>query len=308
MIKVKIIADSIAKTLSGLKRITTYELEYPRFIHSEFMTHRLFSRNAASSRAIPVNKMIDNVIDNTAIPIHWGKNQRGMQAKEECHNPVLINDEEKTTEEAWNCSRDKIIEVARAFTEAGYHKQIVNRLLEPYQNIKVICTATEYDNFFYLRYHEDAQPEIMELAKQMYHTRENNKPQYLLEGEWHLPYINEDIMNECLSFSNNSKEGALEVAKKVSASCCAQVSYRTLNAGVEKALKIYNALVESKPVHASPFEHQATPISSYNSLGITHTDCKRNLWSGNFNGWVQYRQLISNNTCWKFNDINDTTK
>ena len=78
--EVKVIADSISE--SG-KRITTFQLKYPRFIHSEVMTHRVFSRNASSSRAIPVKKMIEQVRNNPAMPIHWGANQSGMQAKNE---------------------------------------------------------------------------------------------------------------------------------------------------------------------------------------------------------------------------------
>ncbi|AKO61574.1 hypothetical protein [Stenotrophomonas phage IME-SM1] len=167
-ITAKVIADSVCH-VRKTKRITTLELEYPRFIHAEFMTHRLFSRNAASSRAIPIAKAIRLIIENTAIPYHWGKNQPGMTAKEECNS--LVNVEVATDwyqlisrEHAWYKARDNAIEIAESFDSAGYHKQIVNRILEPFAMIKVVVTATEWGNFFNLRSHPDAQPEIKILA------------------------------------------------------------------------------------------------------------------------------------------------
>ena len=66
MIKAKIIADSIN---SKRCRLTSWVLEYPRFIHAEIMIHRVFSRNAASSRAIPTEKIIQNIIDDPAMPV-----------------------------------------------------------------------------------------------------------------------------------------------------------------------------------------------------------------------------------------------
>ena len=194
IITVKIIADSI--NLNG-NRLTTFELEYPRFIHAEFMTHRLFSRNSASSRAIPVSKMIENIKTNIAMPIHWGKNQKGMQANEEHYAKVEIKkDVYESREVAWSFACKNAIEIAEAFDKAGYHKQIVNRLLEPFQNIKVICSATEYDNFFSLRLHPDAQPEIKELANQMYNALKQSDPKLLFDDEYHLPYITSEIYDE----------------------------------------------------------------------------------------------------------------
>jgi len=148
-IKAKIIADSVNP--DG-HRITTVQCRYPRFIHSQVMTHRMFSRNAQSSRACPVEKMIKEVIENPAMPIHWGKNKRGMQADEECKELVdaymgldYYGSQEMTNIEAWNSSMRVMVEYARAFHEAGYHKQIVNRLLEPFMHISVIITASDRD-------------------------------------------------------------------------------------------------------------------------------------------------------------------
>jgi len=320
-ISAKIIADSVCP--KG-KRVITYELNYPRFIHSEFMTHRLFSRNAASSRAIPVPKMIENIRKNTAMPIHWGAHQKGMQADSECDNkvelecyedfdnpedtPLYIRTEvENTREEAWLTAREEAIRMAKDYHNAGYHKQIVNRLLEPFQFIKVVCTATEYDNFFWLRNHTDAQPEIKELAECMWEAMAKSTPNQLKIGEWHLPYVDTFRASggdSSLEYIVGNIGVSLEDALKVSSSCCAQVSYRLTDNSLEKAEMIYDMLVESKPVHASPFEHQCTPMDSeaigLDSDGVTGYNNSLGYSSGNFFGWIQNRQLIPENACWDY--------
>lgn len=295
-ISAKVIADSISP--DGV-RLTTFELEYPRFIHAEFMTHRLFSRNAASSRAIPVSKMIDLVESNTAKPIHWGKNQPGMSAKEE------LNAEEGTM--IWLQAMKSAVEYANRYAFAGYHKQLVNRILEPFTMIKVVCTATEFDNFFWLRNHPDAQPEIAELARLMWEEYSTSKPNLLHPNEWHVPYVKFDVISRGYFLDLDDKQEwlTLEDALAVSSSCCAQVSYRRLDDSLEKARDIFQRLVESKPVHASPFEHQATPLT-YGMAGDTQVkgttgfDNKGNAWSGNFRQWIQHRQLIEDHTCWQY--------
>lgn len=308
-ISAEIVADSISE---NDKRITTFVLEFHRFILPEFNTHRLFSRNAASSRAIPVNKVIEHMYYNSAEPIHWGKNQAGMQAKEELEQPHKIR-----VQQLWAEGKFNAIDVASKMAEEGAHKQIVNRILEPFQMIRVVCTATEYDNFFYLRYHTDAQPEISELARVMWEAREQSIPEELQPGEWHVPFVNtsRDAAGKRYywNFINETEkvEISLEDALKVSASCSAQVSYRRADTSLEKALDIYNKLVTMKPVHASPFEHCATPMENIfgedyvgveirPQKGVTHNDIKGNGWSANFCGFIQYRQLIEGNTCWKF--------
>lgn len=311
-ISAKIIADSIST--QGI-RITTFELEYPRFIHAEFMTHRLFSRNAASSRAIPVEKTIELIRNNPAMPIHWGKNQPGMSAKEECtnvlenvgyiHNLSMLT---ASAPNAWRIACYNSIVIAEQFRQAGYHKQIVNRLLEPFSHIKVVCTATEFDNFFNLRRHPDAQPEIQELANQMYEARSKAVPVHLDAGDCHVPYWHDGYWSPN-SLLASKEEGVTRIdghtlgnALVISASCCAQVSYRKTDESLEKAQKIYTQLVQSKPIHASPFEHQATPMRYVeNEIGVTHKNLiDGSLWSGNFRGWIQHRQLIEDHTCWEY--------
>ena len=278
MIKSKIIADSI--NAEG-DRLTTYELVYPRYIHSELMTHRVFSRNSASSRAIPIEKVIELVREDTVMPI-WTANQAGMQGKF-ITNGTLLNE----LNSIWVDSARSACIYAEELAALGAHKQHVNRALEPYQHIKVIVTATNFHNWDVLRFHEDAQPEIEQLACHMLATRAMSTPKNITSGDWHLPYVNNDCWEKCLeeasrlSGISNEKVLAIDIAKQVSASCCAQVSYRKLDDSIEKALLIYKALVGGVPLHASPFEHQATP-------------CIKGMEEGNFTGWKQYRREIEN--------------
>lgn len=295
MIKATIIADSLSVHTG--QRITTFELEYHRYIHSELMTHRQFSRNAASSRAIPIDKMIEQVSDDPAVPLYWGLNQSGMQAKdEEADESLCIG--------TWLDARNKAIESARALQELGLHKQIVNRVLEPFQTMKTLVTATNFDNFFNLRCHKDAQPEIKMLADLMYQAMQESEPEVLKAGEWHTPYVGHyREPNGKLIYGTHECSYDLNIALKISCSCAAQVSYRKNDTSIEKALAIYDKLVNSSPVHASAFEHCAMPIDYNLPLpdGVTHLNAdymdKGVAGSGNFQNWVQYRQLIKNHDC-----------
>jgi hypothetical protein len=300
MIEVKIIKDSYNADLKS--RLTTFELVYPRFIHGELMTHRMFSRNAASSRAIPIDKVIELLQTNPAMPVHWGKNQAGMQANVEIDNI-------EGAKLLWLAARDSAISHAIVMRDMGLHKQIVNRILEPYQLMKTIVTATEFNNWFWLRAHADAQPEIKELAEKMLEVYEQSTPEELFEDEWHVPYV-QTIRSAgiLLYLDENDNHITADEARMISASCCAQVSYRKNDGSLEKASVVFDRLINSVPVHASPVEHIATPITNrmvteiWNAEdkediqnGITHIDFKGNVWSGNLRGWVQYRQLIDNN-------------
>ena len=294
----KIIAHSVAP--NG-QVIVTWELEYPRFIHGEFMTHRLFSRNAASSRAIPVATIIDQVRNNPAMPIHFGENQSGMQAAKEL-NPIL----QTGVKWAWRQAAKAAVKWAEVMVKLGLHKQATNRILEPFQTMKTVMTATCMDNFFWLRNHEDAQPEIKELARLMWEALQVSVPTKLEPGDWHTPYFRNGFWKKFPGSNLNMYGESLEDALAISSSCCAQVSYRKLDDTLEKAQMVYKRLVESEPVHASPFEHQATPIPnpvSWDKMwidGVTHVDRHGVYWSGNFSGWIQHRQLIPNNVCTKY--------
>jgi thymidylate synthase ThyX len=306
-ITAKIIAHSIAP--NG-QQIVTWELEYQRFIHGEFMTHRLFSRNAASSRAIPVKNIIAAVRRHEAMPLHWGVNQPGMQAKEQLTGLKL-----SAVKTVWVAAANQAAKFAEELDFHGLHKQTANRILEPFQTMKTVMTATCMDNFFWLRNHEDAQPEIKELARLMWEVLQESTPIQLQPGWWHTPYTEYGYWNPYMEKVDPEK--TLANALAISSSCCAQVSYRKLDDTLEKAQMVYKRLVESEPVHASPFEHQASPMAPYKyqhgfaydfevnspalpetwEEGITHADRKGNLWSGNFVNWIQHRQLIPNNVC-----------
>lgn len=278
-IEAKIIEDSIS--FEG-KRITTFQLLYPRFIHSEVMTHRVFSRNASSSRAIPVSKMLAMVREEPAMPIHWGKNQPGMQANEQ-----LALGNQYLAEVLWREAAQKAASVAERMMELGLHKQVTNRILEPFQHISVVLTATDFDNWFELRAHPDAQPEIHQLALIMQNWMTTSQPQQLDVGEWHLPYVTQDERNDQF-FKNNP-----ELLRQVSAARCCRVSYLKHDgsaASISDDLALCEKLVGAKPLHASPFEHQATPdIVEPGEFGGRWAFPEMH---GNFTGWIQYRKQI----------------
>lgn len=270
----KIIEDSQAP--NGV-RLTTLQLRYPRFIHAEFMTHRVFSRNASSSRAIPVAKMIEQIRVAPAMPLHWGKNQPGMQANFE------VDDKTKAeAQRTWTLAAESAIEHAIRMNELGVHKQIVNRILEPFMFISVIVTATEWDNFFELRVHPDAQPEIFALSSAIRTAMCKSNPRLVLCSKdthlgWHLPYITETERNEDID---------PETLAKISAARCARVSYLTHDGdkpSIEKDISLYEKLVGGRPLHASPVEHQAYPLDSANQ------------WNKNFRGWYQHRSFVEEN-------------
>ena len=286
-ISAKVIADSISAEPANI-RLTTLQLRYPKFIHGEFLTHRVFSRNSSSSRAIPVERLIKDVIDDPVIPMHWGKNQPGMQAHEECSSPIQSFPYSRysvsmTREVAWDMACEKAVSAARAFVKAGYHKQIINRLIEPFCHINTVVTATEWTNFFALRCHPDAQPEMRALADAIFLAMANNMPRLLQPGEYHLPYV--QMM---------SGDASDETMIKLSVARCARVSYLTQDGkipNIEDDLKLYDRLVGSVPLHASPAEHQATPDKT------NYPGHRSGLWQnphlhGNFRGWVQFRKTL----------------
>jgi thymidylate synthase ThyX len=241
-----ITAKVIADTIFNGNRITTMQLRFHRFILPEFLTHRAFSRNASSSRAIPVERLIQDVENDPAMPIHWGSNKPGMQA----------GDELESGKEVWQLALEDAVYWAKSMARMGYHKQIVNRILEPFAHINVLVTATEWDNFFGLRDHPDAQPEIQALAKAMRKARDESLP---VESIWHTPYC-DDL--------------------KRSAARCARVSYLTHEGKeptYEQDIALFDRLAHANPMHSSPMEHQAIAIDG---------------WCRNFKGWRQFRDIL----------------
>ena len=288
-ITAKVICDSISP--AGI-RLTTLQLRYPKFIHGELMTHRVFSRNASSSRAIPVERLIQDVIDDPAMPVVWGKNQRGMQAAGE-----LDAEEKRSSLATWFRARDKAVEEARHLHWIGLHKQIVNRLIEPCCHINVVVTSTEWANFDALRRHADAQPEIHHLADVMHIARDASTPTLLRPGQWHLPYVVDETL-KMLAVVEDHIGPVIQGAIKVSVARCARVSYLTHEGKaprIEDDIALYDRLMGSAPLHASPAEHQATPDIEDEVLQREFIDCwKHPHEHGNFVGWRQYRKMLPN--------------
>lgn len=248
----KVVLDSIC----GGVRLTTFEICIPKFEMAALNTHRQFSRNAASSRAIPVKKMLEMVKTDPVLPVWWGKTQAGMQAREE-----LDSWRKDRAEYTWLQTRDYAVKQAEYLLELGLHKQIANRLLEPWMFTTVLVSATEYDNFFKLRCHPDAQPELKCVAEMMRDLYESGKPE---ERIYHRPFITpEEDLNMPWSELNSA-----------SAARCARISYLTHDGVRDWAKDLELAVRLRNDSHLSPFEHQAT----YDGTG-----------SGNFRGWRQNR-------------------
>ncbi len=310
-IEAKIILDSVNPAGN---RITTWILRFPRFILPELNTHRAFSRNASSSRAIPVKKMIDEVKNNPAMPIFWGKNQAGMQAKEELDDTekyaevrkdlpygegLLITTKKQEAKREWLLARDSAVKHAEKMLELGLHKQIANRILEPFMHITVLVTATDHENFLSLRAHEDTQPEFQDLAYKMLDLYQSNVPNKLKEGEWHIPFgdnlDHKRIWKMVQESSHEKTPYGVEVSKKthfndenlfretaikISTARCARVSYLNFEGKDDytKDIELHDILKNSG--HWSPFEHCAIALST-------------NEYSGNFKGWKQYRKMFN---------------
>ena len=270
--------------------IVTMEMQYPRFIHGELMTHRVFSRNAASSRAIPAKEIRAQVWNRPAMPVHWGQNQSGMQAQSTLKNWRLWS-----ASKLWRASAKTACVFHYMMEKVGLHKQVCNRVLEPWMMMNVVVTATEWDNFLHLRDHKDAQPEFQKLAQAVACALGEMQPQILKPGDWHTPYA-----YIAAHEGKAPSKTAIDNALRISVSVCAQSSFRRADHTMQKATRIWKRLLEGERFHASPFEHQARAIKQkgINHLahtdGITHVDAEGNYWSANFKGWVQHRQLLGN--------------
>lgn len=298
----RVIKDSISPRGD---RLTTLEATYPRFVHAELMTHRVFSRNTASSRAIPVEKQLAKVLDDPVLPVYWGANQPGMQAQRE-----LSEDEKLEATAIWLDARnvavlgavslaggveqlkdqalaERIEQLKEVYAEGfgafpptspvktPVHKQIINRLLEPFLWHTALVSSTEWENFYALRTHPDAQPEIRQAAVLMKQAYEASQPDEVNYSEYHLPFIQE-------SDSDLAQEDKIKVA----IGRCARISYLTHD-GVrdpDKDIELYTRLVEGG--HMSPTEHVARPM--------TAEEYARHQFLGNFRGWHQHRKDIPN--------------
>jgi thymidylate synthase ThyX len=256
----RVLLDSVSP--AGV-RLTTLEVTFPRFVLSEFNTHRAFSRNSASSRAIPTSKLLERIANDPVLPLEWGRNKAGMSADD-----VLTTDEEEAAKRIWLSARDAAVEHARRLLELKVHKQELNRVLEPYLWHTVIVTATEWENFFALRCAPAAQPEIRAAANRMRDALAASLPRDVAHGHWHLPLVQDD-----------ERTLDIESQKKISAARCARVSYLTHDGTreLQKDLELHDRLKSDR--HLSPFEHVGTPAADAE-------------FHANFRGWLQMRREI----------------
>lgn len=245
------------------QRLTTFVLRFPRFVLSELNTHRMFSRNASSSRAIPTTRLMQQLREDPVHPVAWGRNQSGMQARDE-----LPADDARAAQAVWLAARDGALAHAEQLRTLGVHKQIVNRVLEPWMWASVIVSSTTYDNFFTLRCHPDAQPEIKRVADMMRSAFEASTPVRHEAGVWHLPFV-------------GTEDGALsaEAQRRVAVARCARVSYLTHLGGrdIDADLQLYQRLLDAG--HWSPFEHVARSTPGAEAYS-------------NFTGWESYRHVM----------------
>lgn len=327
-IRVEVVLHSI--TEQG-DEIITFLRDYPRIVHAEDLKHRMHSNSAASSRAIPSAKMAEQL---TGMPVRFGKANPGMQDTGVDYDApinVMVHEGgddffiELTSQVAWEEAKKDATNWSNRLSAAGYHKQVYNRLTEPFQMIRVLTTMTETANFYWLRDDVAADPTLAEVARCMREAHKLSKPQVLKPGEWHLPFV--DIVSspekeKCYAIDLTSKlihvsgdtfleersytEITLEEAIKVSCARCAATSFRNENYGLEKSLQVYDRLVNGDKVHAGALEHCATPMKTQAYFlnnpaspatwepGISHVDRNSRFWSGNFKGWVQWRKLVPN--------------
>lgn len=288
-IEARIEKDSIGP--NGV-RLTTFVLKYPRFIHSEVMTHRCFSRNASSSRAIPFKRQMQMIKEDMAIPLEFRENKPGMQA-----GKSLSPFKQKLAVKLWRFAGHVAVLFAKGLNWLGVHKQYVNRLVEPFAHISVVLSSTEYSNFLALRFHSAAQPEIAKLAEIMWKVYSTNKPETLQSGSWHLPFISVEEKQEQALKSITGKVSLSSDEEwfnyhlpliKMSVARCARVSYLTHEGKIpsqEDDFKLYDRLLGEQPIHASPAEHQACADPKMMADF-------QNKWSGNFRGWTQYRKTL----------------
>lgn len=284
----KILADSISP---ALHRVTTFQVTFPRIILAEVNTHKMVVKNSASSRAIPVEKMMARIQDDPFIPVYWGKNQKGMVAEEE-----LSIDTQEAAEKAWLRGRDAALSFAKELLALGIHKQITNRILEPWLAHTAILTATDWANFLNLRTQGNAQPEIRVVAKMMQEAYGDSIPLALKEGEWHLPLVRGVDEDQLLDFMVLDRV-------KVSAGRTARTSYLTHDGKRDPQADIDLATRLREDWHMSPWEH---PCRAMNQHELEIFSQKKYEWRdegwtptgevshylGPFNGWVQARKMI----------------
>jgi thymidylate synthase ThyX len=332
MIKTKINAKIVADScdIRG-NRITSVLVTIPRIVLAELNTHRMFSRNSASSRAIPFERMVKAVKDDPFIPIAWQKDHSGMQGTEYMEHGIndLIDNHLR--------ARDAAVERATEANQRGLTKQLCNRYLEPFMWHTVLITSTEWENFFALRCPQygllteeglkhfrsqndyfkaggvisgtdinieflkinksGAEIHIQAAAEAIYDAMNESTPMALKDGMWHIPF-SDKLNNPEMGTAYGYLHGI-----KVATAMCARTSYTVVGNEKEmtyaKLIEIHDRMVSQVPFHASPFEHCARVMTE----DEYYTNVRGKLmfrnqpheiygWCRNFRGFIQYRHII----------------
>lgn len=269
----RVIADSVAPT--G-ERATTFEMILWRPMLPENNTYKMTSRNAASSRAIPLRRktgspgVLDLIEQHPAGPLKWGAEKPGMQSGDE-----LVNGSLSAAKVEWDLAREDAIRHAERMSSIGVHKSIINRLLEPFMWVRLVQTSTDWANMIAQRSNyktDEAQAEIAVMADSVADLLDYHTPNPLSPGVWHLPYLLPEERDEL----------TLDEARAVSAARCARTSYLTFERKIctDDDVRLFEKLRAAEPGHFSPMEHQATPLGRLD----------RPL--GNLVGYRQFRHVI----------------
>ena len=279
--------------------VYTVRMRYPRIIHGEVMTHRMFNRNAGSSRAQPASVTIQKVLTDPFVPWHWTRNQSGMQGFQH-----LPSDDEIYAVQEWLSARDAAMDAAETLSDKdgfNLHKQVFNRLIEPFSWIDVLITATEWDNFLWLRNHEMAEPHLQDLAVLTTQALMDHEDKIvpLDYGEWHTPYVTDE--------ERDITHGDADLLMLSAARCC-RISYKPFGEdqiNIGKDLQRFHQLTGGDRIHASPLEHQC---QADKRVGTNHVTThffgepapvseEIPIWAkghlhGNLHGYVQFRKIF----------------
>ncbi len=282
MIKAKIVQDS---SLPTGERVLTFSAMYGRLIHSELLRHRAASHSVKSSRAIPTKKYREEVKQNIYVPVKFGTKKRGMQAGK----PTFLS--KFYGERVWRLSSKFACLFHWMMEKLDIHKEVANRILEPYVWVEETITveADALKEIAELRIHDDAQEDVRKIVEEMLYEMDKSTPVELKEGQWHVPYVVRKITNGVMTYTdNNGKNLTSDEAIICSAARSARSSYANHDNSMsvfEKDIKLAKQLIGSKPMHLSPFEHQARPFKD---------DLEKNQYGSNFRHFFQQRKAIEN--------------
>jgi thymidylate synthase ThyX len=282
-------ARTVARSLNARTGdiLTTMHLRLPWYITPELLRHRSFSFSSASTRAVPVKTMVGRVVDAPAMPLHWGRNQKGMQADEE-----LDRDSINACEGIIHRLASETALAVQALDTYGLHKQVANKYLTPWLWCDILVSSTTWANFLALRVHRDAAPEMQRIATMVADELVDvrNIPRRLHPGDWHTPFVDLERAQAETGWEVDWTSDGHRLLR-CSAARCARLSTRQGGAAREDwqaDLDLARRLVESEPKHASPFEHVAQARETSDE------------GSGNFKGFAQLRHMMGGNTAKTF--------